>query len=981
MFVAPSERQSCTPPKVGPMSSYRGFFRRRLIAVFAGLLVGVLGIILAACGTGPTGPQGNPGANALVSTSQEQPGANCPNGGTKIETGLDANGNGVLDPSEVNAQATTYVCNGSGTSGQASLVSTTPEPSGTNCQFGGVRVDSGVDKNNDGKLDTSEITNTTYMCNTAPSGTLSVTKGIAINVKSGGVSTNTTGPVTVRFTLKDSNGYPVDIKGVYSINQAIQPRFALAYYTKDSNGNVSPLKVLTQSTSAAADGGTTAPQPTMYNPLGTAAGQGTITENGMGAGDYTYSFPTTATSPGAVAVQYDPAKLSENHVVWILSSRQTDMVYPTNGKTFYTDNFPYYFIPAGGTATPRQIVANANCQKCHDNFRLEVNTSDEFVQHGGQRINGELCNVCHNPDRYSNPSADSKVFIHRIHNGEHIQPANLFHGISATFPQDVRNCDVCHKNALQGQQDLLNPSRAACGSCHDYVDFTGQNGLPTCGANGVAIGDAGLPIPCGHVGGAQSDDTQCTLCHKTTTHLHYAKDTPAAWPVAPPDPNNSKLVDGGNNNTNAGYLAQGGWVPPGAAQINYVLKSVQTWSDTSNDAGPAVTRPSITFKLQMTAYGSDAGASDIVFNSPSDAGTVELMPNFVGSPSVYFAWAVPQDGIAAPADFNASGSVWIKDALNAKAKTGVLTGPDTSGYYTIQATNIVIPTGSTMLTGGVGYTYALSTTQPLTETDLTQFPYTAATSQGGLVMTAPDVSMVAKGFTARRAIIDNNQCKDCHGILGVTPTFHAGQRNDGATCSFCHNPNRTSSGWSASSKYYIHAIHGGRNRKVDFTWHSTNPTSGFWDVEFPSPLNDCKVCHAPNTYDFTATASLAAVPNMPLTAVGTGKYDSNPLTNPTGFFSISPYVDGTNTTDYGAGFSANASTGAVTQGAGTNLVISQITTACSACHDAPTDIAHMKANGGTFYDTRQNAMSGPGEQCLICHGPGRVAAVGEVHLQ
>ncbi len=956
------------------MSSYRGFVRRRLIAVFAGLLVGVLGIILAACGTGPTGPQGNPGANALVSTSQEQPGANCPNGGTKIETGLDNNGNGVLDPSEVNAQATTYVCNGTGTNGGASLVSTTPEPSGTNCQFGGVRVDSGVDKNNDGKLDTSEITNTTYMCNTAPSGTLSVSKGIAINVKSGGVSTNTTGPITVRFTLKDSNGYPVDVNGVYSINQAIQPKFALAYYTKDGNGNVSPLKVYTQSTSAnKADGGVTAPQPTMYNPLGTAAGQGTITENGMGAGDYTYSFPTTATNPGAIAVQYDPAKLSENHVVWILSSRQTDMVYPTNGKTFYTDNFPYYFIPAGGTATPRQIVANANCQKCHDNFRLEVNTSDEFVQHGGQRINGELCNVCHNPDRYSNPSADSKVFIHRIHGASHIQPANWFHGIEATFPQDVRNCDICHKGAAQGQQDLLNPSRAACGSCHDYVDFTGQNGLPTCGANGVAIGDAGLPIACGHVGGAQSDDTQCTLCHKTTTHLHYAKDTPAAWPVAPPDPNNGKLVDGGNNYTNAAYMAQGGWVPPGAAQINYVIKSVQTWNDTN--AG--VKRPSITFKLQKTAYGSDAGAQDIVFNTVGDAGTVELMQGFVGAPSVYFAFAVPQDGVTTPADFNANAGVYIKDALNGKPNTGTLTGPDTSGYYTLQASNIVVPGNATMLTGGVGYTYALSSTQPLTETDITQFPYTASNMQGGLIMNAPNVSMAATGFTARRSIIDNNNCKDCHGVLGVSPNFHAGQRNDGATCAFCHDPNKTSSGWAASSKYYIHAIHGARNRTVNFTWNAESASDGFYNTEFPSPLNDCKVCHMPNTYDFTAPASLAAVPNMQVTAVGTGTYNPASATA----YMFSPYVTADGVTSYGSGFSFSATTGVATQGAGSNLVISQITAACSACHDKPTDIAHMQANGGHFYDTRANTLSSPGEQCLICHGPGRVAAIGEVHLQ
>ena len=73
---------------------------------------------------GPQGPQGVPGPqgangiaganglNALIKTTTEPAGANCTNGGTKIETGLDANSNGVLDAGEVNAGQTKYVCNG-----------------------------------------------------------------------------------------------------------------------------------------------------------------------------------------------------------------------------------------------------------------------------------------------------------------------------------------------------------------------------------------------------------------------------------------------------------------------------------------------------------------------------------------------------------------------------------------------------------------------------------------------------------------------------------------------------------------------------------------------------------------------------------------------------------------------------------------------------------------------------------------------------
>ena len=70
---------------------------------------------------GPQGPQGVAGTNgtngidgknALVNTTTEPAGANCFNGGTKIEYGLDANNNGTLDAGEVNATLTKYVCNG-----------------------------------------------------------------------------------------------------------------------------------------------------------------------------------------------------------------------------------------------------------------------------------------------------------------------------------------------------------------------------------------------------------------------------------------------------------------------------------------------------------------------------------------------------------------------------------------------------------------------------------------------------------------------------------------------------------------------------------------------------------------------------------------------------------------------------------------------------------------------------------------------------
>jgi OmcA/MtrC family decaheme c-type cytochrome len=214
----------------------------------------------------------------------------------------------------------------------------------------------------------------------------------------------------------------------------------------------------------------------------------------------------------------------------------------------------------------------------------------------------------------------------------------------------------------------------------------------------------------------------------------------------------------------------------------------------------------------------------------------------------------------------------------------------------------------------------------------------------------------------------------------VAPTFHAGERNDGPTCSFCHNPNRTSSGWAAGSKYFIHAIHAGRKRTVPFTWHAAAAGPGYDEVEFPGTLNACTTCHVPNTYDFTNPTNLAAVPSMELTTVATGTYNIDPLANST-YYTISPYVVADNVMNYGAGFSYSAASNTTIEAAGTTLVLSPITGACSSCHDSNVAIDHMKANGGQFYSQRQTVLApgAPQEQCLLCHGPGRVAAIGVVH--
>ncbi len=144
------------------------------------LIATVSGVAVLACGAGSNGVSGT---TSLINTTPEPAGANCPNGGTRIDVGDDTNNNGTLDSGEI--KQTRYVCAGSngtngangtsgtngkdGKDGTAYLITTATEPPGSNCAQGGVKVESGADANGNGVLDGNEAT-TTYVCNGDPNG-------------------------------------------------------------------------------------------------------------------------------------------------------------------------------------------------------------------------------------------------------------------------------------------------------------------------------------------------------------------------------------------------------------------------------------------------------------------------------------------------------------------------------------------------------------------------------------------------------------------------------------------------------------------------------------------------------------------------------------------------------------------------------------------------------------------------------------------
>jgi OmcA/MtrC family decaheme c-type cytochrome len=729
-----------------------------------------------------------------------------------------------------------------------------------------------------------------------------------------------------------------------------------------------------------------------------------LTDNGDGS--YVYRFAKVISGgPTAAGTSYEPDK----------AHRLIVLLY-ASGNPFTPINLVRDFIPTTGadvTGQNDKVDGNA-CLECHTTFRAIAGGAGELGSgefHGGVRYDVRTCVGCHNDQRrfsstgtpVTEPAiaADGTwtgnaavlngeavinlpVYIHKIHMGTKLSmTGGTYAGVpkpyETTYPQDVRNCVKCHRApAPLADNWKTHVSRRACGACHDDRSFEAT--IP----NGRVM----------HSGGAQADEKNCTVCH---TAGSVARDVATNHiPVSPPNGHNiyADATSAGNSNTNAAYVAAAGAVPPGAKVITYLVKSVSTWTDAANGN---VLRPQIVFKMQL-------GGADVVFPDPAAAS--ELIPGFVGSPSAYFVFAVPQDGKSAPADFNASASAYIRNVWNgtgtcsnAAATTtrtgaGVMTGPDSGGYYTLQLTCAIIPASATMLSGGVGYTYALGSrqspanpdldfnnnTQPFTEIDLPAYPYVpnkkadgvtpGYAGTGGLIVPPPDVWAVATGYTGRRAIVDNGKCGACHVALGVGPDFHAGQRNDATSCNWCHRPNQTSSGWAANQKDFIHALHGAEMRTVDFTWHEESPTEGFWNTTYPGVLNKCEMCHLPGTYDFSLASTTNAYPNMLASTVGQGTYAAGSV--------HSPYV--LEAQAYGAGFSFNALTGATVTADPTTLVVSPIAAACSACHDSATAIDHMQTNGASFYEARSVAFSKPQqEECLLCHGPGRLASIADLH--
>ena len=795
--------------------------------------------------------------------------------------------------------------------------------------------------------------------------------------------TSTPSNIVVTFTAKDGAGRNLDLAAGGS--GAIVPRFGLASFSKSATtGVVGPYLVRT-----AGDGGPGVLAPPAVNaPASPTTGQLTGTP-----GNYTYTFPSVVT--------FDPARSADTHTLWIQASRQENVSAATT-STFTAVNYQFNFLP-GAVGVPvtasngqkREVVSTAACNGCHDRFKAKGKLTGG-VFHGGEAVEAPFCAVCHNPAstrtqegvRNGTWQGSAAQFIHNIHASVQMgmATADRFSGVSAaTYPQPVANCVACHAGAAQGNQWKNKASPEVCGSCHVTINFA---------THGVFV----PPVAC------------------EGCHTPYGLEVVHA-PGFARDRNNSIETPGGNPRTNASALYGAGQVQAGASTIAAVIQGI-----TTTPTG----RPVVTFKLQKSTLAPNGTPTteDVVFNTPPAApdASKELMNDFVGTIGVHVVFSLPQDGIAAPADFNVSVNSNVKLAWMNVGGTAVdastLSGP-VGGYYSVTFPNLVIPADAVNLTGGIGYAYSLPGTQPLTQVSIdgsafssgeiftaynapaitggTVFGQACSTATpcylkyGGIVAPVPNVWKAAGA--PRRAIVDNGKCNGCHAMLGVGPTFHVGQRNDAPSCSFCHNPNQNRTGWSSNASTFVHAIHGAAKRTVDYGWAATCPPgtgwspasrqclsgttvvkAGFAGVEYPQSPAHCGACHTDGT-DSQAMKGVA-VENLLWTTVASG------VMGTTAAPAQSPYVG--LGVDYGAKFGVTMAAGgaapAITPAAGTTLVNSPITAACFSCHDDATATAHMRAMGGSIYAVRSTVSTTLHvETCLDCHGVGKIFDVIMVH--
>jgi OmcA/MtrC family decaheme c-type cytochrome len=305
-----------------------------------------------------------------------------------------------------------------------------------------------------------------------------VRPGLVVKIRSASIAAD--GTMQADILIADPQGLPLDRAGVntpgavsVSFVPAVLPNNATEYQSYSVRNEVDPASGRTTVEATADSGGSFQP---------------------VADGEYVYTFHTK------VPAGDDP---TATHTVGLYSSR--DLTQFNMGTQYSNDIFSW--VPSGVPVTHvHDEVSTAACNQCHD--PLEA--------HGGARQDVRLCVLCHTEqttDAETNRTLDFRVFIHKVHMGADLPSVqsgtpytivgfqNAVNDYSdVVFPAlGPNNCQFCHQPAnvtapapSQANVWMTRPSRAACGACHDNVNFdTGEN-------------HANLP---------ELSDNLCSTCH------------------------------------------------------------------------------------------------------------------------------------------------------------------------------------------------------------------------------------------------------------------------------------------------------------------------------------------------------------------------------------------------------------------------------------------------------------------------------------
>jgi OmcA/MtrC family decaheme c-type cytochrome len=306
--------------------------------------------------------------------------------------------------------------------------------------------------------------------------------------------------IRLTFLVTDDLGLPLDRLGIYTPGP-VSTSFVVAYIPKGQAQYYSPIT------------------RTQTSPItGASAKQATSDSGGKyvqnGDGDYTYTFGNALPSGYDQTITYTVAIYGSRNLT------QFDL------GTQY-DNKLFSWVPDGSAVkVVRDVTRTTTCNgRCHDPLNA----------HGGSRREVGLCILCHTPqtvDPDTGNTVDFPVMVHKIHFGPNlpsVQAGKPYQIIgfgqtvadysNTTYPYDMRACTHCHDGSgVQSNNYMTKPTAAACGSCHDDINFqTGEN----------------------HPAGAQTDD-KCASCHKPEGTLEWDASIKGAHTI----PNQSKQLPG-----------------------------------------------------------------------------------------------------------------------------------------------------------------------------------------------------------------------------------------------------------------------------------------------------------------------------------------------------------------------------------------------------------------------------------------------------